>query len=333
MEVRTMRVKRNFFILIILIIFSTSLWAQNIRIGSIAPERSPWGEALNKLAADWAEISNGRVRLTIFHGGVIGNETDMLRKLKLNQIQGGVFGTMGLKDINRDVLTVSMPFLIQSDEELSYIFKNIRDDLTENIEKEGYIVIAWTLAGWVHIYSNVPVTTPDDLRAIKLSVNPDDTEYFDMFQNLGFNVVPVRSSEALTSLNSGRSDAVYASPLAAGGFQWFAVADNMLDMKVSPFLGAILISERTWRRIPDSIKPELLEAARQLEIDLSGATAELETAALEQMIEYGLNINSISESEIDIWKKLISDNQNDIVGTIFPRGMYDRIKSLLEDVE
>ena len=35
------------------------------KIGSIAPERSPWGKALEKVARDWERISNGTVQVNI----------------------------------------------------------------------------------------------------------------------------------------------------------------------------------------------------------------------------------------------------------------------------
>ena len=48
--------------------------AQEIKLASVAPEASPWGRALNQLAVDWQRVSNGRVRVRVYHNAIAGDE-------------------------------------------------------------------------------------------------------------------------------------------------------------------------------------------------------------------------------------------------------------------
>jgi TRAP-type C4-dicarboxylate transport system substrate-binding protein len=49
---------------------SATVAAQTIKLGSLAPEGSPWDRALRRIAADWNAASDGRLRVKVFAGGI-----------------------------------------------------------------------------------------------------------------------------------------------------------------------------------------------------------------------------------------------------------------------
>ena len=79
--------------------------------------------------------------------------------------------------------------------------------------------------------------------------------------------------------------------LVAGGYQWFGLAPHMLDLKVAPFLGAIIISDAAWRRVPNNIKDELMSAAREVATQIDEEVRQLEAGAVDSMREYGLEVH------------------------------------------
>ena len=106
-------------------VFAAPKKVVTIKLASIAPENSPWGKALNKMASEWADISSGEIRLIVYHNGTQGSEQDVLRKLKQNQIQAAVFTSVGMSAISNEIMTVSAPFLIRTDDEFNYIINNL----------------------------------------------------------------------------------------------------------------------------------------------------------------------------------------------------------------
>ncbi len=58
-----------------------------IKLATLAPEGTLFYDALLKLAGEWSRLSGGAVRLKIYPGGVAGSEYDMVRKLRIGQIQ------------------------------------------------------------------------------------------------------------------------------------------------------------------------------------------------------------------------------------------------------
>jgi len=81
-------------LVVILLFFIVSpLFAQakvTIRLASLVPENTAWGAGINRMAAEWSKITNGEVEIIVFHNGTAGGEGEVLRKLKINQIQAAV---------------------------------------------------------------------------------------------------------------------------------------------------------------------------------------------------------------------------------------------------
>jgi TRAP-type C4-dicarboxylate transport system substrate-binding protein len=263
---------------------------------------------------------------------VAGDESDVLRKIRIGQLQAAVLTSTGMNQIVPAVLSVSVPFLIGSDEELDFVLNEIRPGLEADFERNRLRVLSWSRAGWIRFFSREPVVYPDDLRAMRLLVDANDTQMEQAFKAMGYRPIPLPSSEVLTGLNSGLIDAFFTTPLAAAGFQWFGVAPNMLDMEVAPLLGAIVISDSAWRRIPSRYRGELLAAAQEIGLEIEQEVARLEEQAIVQMSGFGLSVQSATGEIEAAWALDLEQNRDDVLG-VFDRQMVTRIEALLREFD
>jgi len=62
--------------------------AQNVvvKLATLAPEGSSWHLTLKEMGEEWKKVSNGRVTLRIYPGGVVGDEAEMISKIRLGTI-------------------------------------------------------------------------------------------------------------------------------------------------------------------------------------------------------------------------------------------------------
>src|SRR4051812_40328499 len=58
-----------------------------VKMGTVAPDGSPWETLLKEMGEQWRTISHGAVQLRIYPGGVLGDESDMVKKLRIGQLQ------------------------------------------------------------------------------------------------------------------------------------------------------------------------------------------------------------------------------------------------------
>jgi TRAP-type C4-dicarboxylate transport system substrate-binding protein len=328
--------KRNFYLLFLVLFFAVNpLFAQRtmtIRLASLAPENTAWGQAINRLAAEWSRVTNGQINVTVFHGGTAGDESQVMALLRSNQIQAGVFTSMGLNSLVPELMAISYPFLIRNDAELDEVMSKVKPDLDARMQQSGFITLAWARAGWVKLFSKVPLTTPSELRRIRLGSGSDDQSMIQAFRILGYQIVPANLSEQLFALQSGRIDAIYNSPIFAAGNQLFGVAGNMSNINVAPFMGGILMNEVTWRRIPERFRPALLEASRAVERDIEASISSLEAEAIATMVRHGLRINELTPAQMQVWYDDTNEFENRLIGgsnPVFNRDFYTRIRDIL----
>lgn len=327
-----MNIQRTAGILVLLTILGVSQAApQTIRIGSTAPQDSPWGRALNQLASDWSDISNGRINLQIYHGGIAGDEADVLRKIRINQLQAGALTSGGMNSLTSEMLTLSAPMLIQTDDEFEYVFEHIRPQLEESLRAERLHVLGWSFAGWVHFFSRNAIATPADLKQTRIATTPTEPEIHRAFQLMGYNTVSATINEILPGLNSGMIDSFFTSPLAAAGFQYFAIADHMLDIPVAPFLGVVVISDRLWQRLPADLRDQLEQAAQQAIHAMEAEVRHMTDEAINTMQQYGLTVIRPEGAQKQLWLDEFNASREVAVGRVFDQDTYETIESLLEE--
>lgn len=316
-------------ILLLLLIAGSGLSAQVFRIGSSAPENSPWGRTLNRLAAEWQQISDGRVRVQVFHNSIAGDEADMVRKMRIGQLQAVAMTATGLSNFSDGILTLSMPLLIRDQGEYDYVFERVRDRLEAEINAHGLHVLSWSTAGWLHFFSRDPMRAPEELRRVRLAASPEEMKLVRAYQLMGFQPIPVPYTERLAALASGMVNAYLTVPILAAGFQWFAATPHMLDVPVGPAPGAIVMSERAFRQLPHDVRDEMIAVARDVAAGLDRDILELETNAIETMTEYGLEIVNLNERELEIWLEEFNASYDVTLGLVFDERLYERIKELL----
>jgi len=323
--------KKVLFLLCVSLIVSAPVSAQVIKLGSLAPEGSPWDKALRRIAADWNAVSNGRLRVKVFPGGIAGDEPNMVRKIRINQLQGAAITGVGLGSIVDDIYAVQLPLLIRTTEEMEYVMAEMEPTLNRMLEEKGFKMVAWYLAGWAHLFSKTPAVTPAEVKRLKLQVDYSAPTITQAWKELGFRVVPIASTEVLTALQSDMIEAFLLTPLTAAAMQCFGLAKNMMDLPIAPMIGGIIISERVWNSISDDLKPELLSIVERHLDNLDRETAALEEEALAIMLENGLQINPVTPQIKAQWERVMSEGLDLITGKVISAATVGEVKMYLEE--
>lgn len=322
--------RRILCILICFFICGYSSFALTIKIGSSAPAGSPWDDALQDMAAEWSRITDKRVQVQLYPGGSAGNEADVLRKVRIGQLQGAVVTSGGLTAISSDMLIFSLPLFIRSDDELDYILEVMEDDLRIIIEDKGFNLIAWQTAGWVRPFSKEPVIYPEDLKSLKLALPIDDADFVQAWKSIGFHIVQVSSNEFMTALQTNMIEAFIDPALVAASFQWFALAKYMCEINLTPLVGGLVIDKRVWSKIPEEYRPRLLQAAYDSIHPLHDATEGLTDRAIELMKDNGL-VSFPVDAEIQLrWIQDLERSYDKIIGSSVDPELFRKMESHLE---
>ncbi len=291
-----------------------------LKLGTLAPEGSVWDTIMRDMGEQW---KTSGVKLQIYPGGVLGDEPDMVSKMRIGQIQMGVLTVVGLAQIDKGVQALSIPMLYKSYAESDYVREKMQPLLEERLLKKGFKVLNWGEAGWVMFFGKEPILTPDDLKKAKFFVWGDDADTMNIWKSAGFSPIPLAATDILPNLQTGLINSFDASPISALSFQWFALAPHMTNMRWAPLVGATIITTKAWNKIPVDAQPAILKAAADAGVRFRDEIRSGEQKAIDAMVKHGLTVHDITPAQYDQWEKLFTSVYPQISGTVVPADMMD----------
>jgi TRAP-type C4-dicarboxylate transport system substrate-binding protein len=302
-----------------------------IKLATLAPEGSTWHKALAKMAEEWSTLSNGEVELKIYAGGVAGNETVMLRKMRIGQLHAGAFTNIGLMELDPSSQVLNTPMLIKDYEELDFVMSRMQPTFESRIDASGYKVLAWSDVGWAHLFSKTPIVDPDDRGKLKIFAWEGDPAAVEMYQRAGFKPVVVAATDVVPSLQSGLIDSFPSTPLGALALQWFGIAPNMLDVPWAPLLGATIITKDAWASIPAQYHAALQESASRNGAEIKDAVRKQDKKAVEVMQRYGLVVNHADQAAAAEWEAVAKETWPVVREKMVSPEIFDEVKGLVEE--
>jgi TRAP-type C4-dicarboxylate transport system substrate-binding protein len=305
--------------------------ALTIKVATLAPAGSAWVVSLQRLAADWLRLSGGQVQLKIYAGGIAGEEADMVRKMRIGQLQGAALSQLGLGLLDPGILALSAPFLISDEEELDYVLERWKPELAARMQARGFLLANLSKAGWAYFFGRAPITTPADLQHQRLGVPAGDAEFVETWRKIGFTAFSFPIGDLLAGLQAGLIDAFYSPPLVAAALQWFGPAPHMTDLRIAPVLGGVVLSARAADSIPEGLKPLLLAGFLDMERTLNREMVALEQEALRAMQARGLTIHPVPEAAAAQWHRLGQEGTAVVIGRSVPEEAYRRVLEILAE--
>lgn len=185
------------------------------------------------------QASNGKIKVEVYHSGVLGKEAEVLDMVKLGTVQacrGGLF-----ERANKKFLLYTLPFLFENAEQVMKVIRSpMGEEINRDALKNGFHIPATGVAGgFRNITSNVrPVNTPADLKGLKMRTPPIDMT-IKTFKAIGASPQQVAYTETYMALKTGVVDA-QENPFS-----------NTVDMKfyeVQKYLSVV-----NWQLHPDPL--------------------------------------------------------------------------------
>jgi TRAP-type C4-dicarboxylate transport system substrate-binding protein len=302
-----------------------------VRLGTLAPRGSSYYKHLQAMGEKWRQAPGGGVQLTIYPDGTMGGEADMVRRMRLGQLQAGMLTAVGLADIEPGVAGLqNLPMMFRSLEEVDYIGEKLQPMLERRLEEKGFVVLFWGDSGWVRFFSKQPVIRPDDLKQSRLFVWAGSATDVDTYRSVGVNPVPLETVDILPSLQTGLIDAVPLPPSIALAGQVDGAAPHMLDLAWAPLVGAAVITRKTWDAIPlegrNALRTVAMEAGKLIKADGRRESVE----SIEAMRKRGLKVHTLPPEVEAEWRREVEAAYPKIRGVIVPGDIFDEVVNQLK---
>ena len=302
-----------------------------IKMATLAPNGSSWMKTFNALNNEVMQKTGNKVQFKIYPDGVLGDETDMLRKMQMGQIQGAALSSGGLSLLFKEIDVLQIPFLFQTYEEVDSILTKMDSFFRNGFENNGYIFLGWSEAGFVYLMSNSPVSSVSDLKRVKVWIWEESPMSKAIFGEAGVSAIPLSVPDVLVGLQTRMVDVVYTPPTLAISLQWFTKIKYLTDVPLVYLVGGIVVSQETFKRIPSAFQNILVESSKRQLDQLKAVTRNENREAIKVMMKNGVKIVTPSQEQIEEFKKLSNRAMGRISGQTFSKKVLDEVTSLLED--
>jgi len=304
--------RRHRFHYVVLFLFGTLLplhFAEGqspviIKLATLAPEGSPWIQVL-KAAADEAQQKTGNaVQFKIYPGGVMGDERDMVRKMHIGQLQAAMLSSASLASMYPEIDVLQTPFLFDSYPETDFVVGKMQDGFKSGLEKNGYVALGWSEAGFVYLMSTVPVETLELLRKAKVWIWNDSPMSKAIFEEAGVIGVPLSISDVLVGLQTGLVEVVYVPPSVAVALQWFTRIKYITDAPLNYMLGGLVAKKEAFDKIDPQHQSVVKEVFQRHMTRLKEIIRAENQEALTVMQKQGIKLISPGKAQIADYKSI-----------------------------
>jgi TRAP-type transport system periplasmic protein len=257
------------------------------------PHTTGYGIAADLFAAKLAELSNGSMAIDQFPGAQLGQEPQMLQKIRTGDIDFMISSTANAATVAPESGVLSIHYVFHSEQQLikaigdPRLFAAVKEMFDATV-KDGHVLALATL-GLRDMYGKRAVTSIGDLVGRKVRVQATPTEDT-MFPAYGAQTVHMPFGSVYTSLQTGVVD------FAENGVN---VYDSNKHYEVAPVISmteheannsVIWVSDKLWSSLSDIEKGWVQAAAAEVGAKEPAEAIELNHKSLAKLQRLGVKV-------------------------------------------
>jgi TRAP-type C4-dicarboxylate transport system substrate-binding protein len=279
--------------------------AATFKIATVAPDGTAWMKKIRQAGEQITEQTQGRVTFRFYPGGVMGNDSSVLRKIRIGQLQGGAILAVGLTTISPDTSVYGLPFVFRSYAEVDYVRGKMDALMLADLKKRGFIAFSISEGGFAYMMSKYPVRTAADLKPRKVWIPEGDRISQAALESIGVSPIPLPLTDVLTGLQTGLIDTIGSSPVGAIALQWHTQVTHVTDAPLVYLYGALLIERRAFEKLSPQDQATMTKIMQTTLDDLNRETRRDNEKAMKALAGQGITILHATEEEQKRWQNSV----------------------------
>jgi TRAP-type C4-dicarboxylate transport system substrate-binding protein len=305
--------------LISLFLLSASAHATVFKIATLSPDGTGWMQKMREGAAQIKQQTEGRVSFKFYPGGVMGSDENVLRKIRIGQLQGGAVTTGSLSVVQPDIDIYALPFLFSTLKQVDYVRKQMDPLLIKKLEDKGFVSFGLAEGGFAYMMSEYPVKTVEDLRDRKVWSPPGSDVADAVFSNAGITPVPLPLSDVLTAMQTSLIDTVISSPIGAIALQWHTKIKYVIDVPLTYLSALLVIDKKAFNKLGPGDADLVRKIMAKVFQEIDAQNRKDNISARDALKKQGIQFITLSPATLDAWHK-IGDKA---VKTLEQKSAYD----------
>lgn len=305
-----------------------------LKLASVAPDGSPWAEALKSFEKQVETDTGGQVDVRLFIGGVLGDENETSEQCVKGIIQGVGASTGALASIVPDLNVLELPYLFKSATEADQVLDKVILTSAESLFKaKGLVLGFWSENGFRSFGTSFGfVKSPADLKGRKMRAQ-ENPVHIKMYEAFGASPQPIPVTEVLTSLNTGVVQGYDNTPLFAFAAQWTS-ATKYYTLTRHIYQPAAIVFNKAWYDgLPATVQASLMKARTGLAISLRSEIRAMDPILVQNMQAMKIQVYSPTAAEIATFEgpaKTARDSYLSTKASAGEKALYSKIVAGLD---
>ena len=277
--------------------------AKALKIATVSPDGSSWMKILGAAGDELDAATEGRLTLRFYPGGVMGDDASVLRRMRQNQLQGGLVLTTTFAKIYPDTQVYNLPMVFRDMAEVDAVRKTMDPLLMAGFRDHGFVSLGFAEVGMAYPMGTQPARSVADARRLKVWAPQGDAAAVRMLR--AFRITPIQMpiSEVLSGLATGLIDTVASPPVATLPLLWHTRLKYLLDLPLMYVYGTLVVSERGLRGVAAEDVAALQRIVGDAMVRADRRNRADHEAAHQALAAQGLEFIELTATELDGWRR------------------------------
>ncbi len=246
--------------------------------------------AMMYMAEKLEELSDGKIRIEIYPGEVLGSERESLELLQLGSLDFTKVSAAAIEGFVEEYKVFGLPYIFTNKQHaFSVLDGPIGKEMLAKGEDFWLRGLCFYDAGARSFYTSTPIHTPEDLAGKKIRVMQSITAV-EMISAMGGAPTPISWGELYTALQSKIVDGAENNPPSFYLSHHYEVSRYYTLNEHTMIPDVLIMSTHAWNKLNDEEKKWLQQAVEESVIVQREEWKKSEEESLEQLQKAGVEI-------------------------------------------
>lgn len=247
--------------------------------------------AMQHMADRVAELSEGKMHIEIYPGGVLGTERESVELLQLGSLDLTKVSAAAMEGFVEEYKVFGLPYLFTSKEHaFSVLDGPIGKKMLTQGEKFWLRGLCFYDAGARSFYAANPINHPNDLSGLKIRVMQSPTSV-EMINTMGGSPMPITWGELYTALQSGMVNGAENNPPSFYLSHHYEVSRYYSINEHTMIPDVLIMSTHAWNKLSKQESAWLQQAVNESVAVQREEWRKSEEASLAALAQEGVEIS------------------------------------------
>lgn len=253
------------------LVLPATLLAQTVlKASDVHPAGYPNVVAMENMGKKLEAATNGKYKIQVFPGGVLGSEKEMIEQAQIGALQIARISLGPMGPVVPEVNVFNLPFLFRDEAHMRAVIdgsigKEMLDKITASSAR--LVGLGWMDSGSRSMYTKNPIKSPADLKGQKIRVmgNP---MFIEMMNAMGGNGISMGHNDTFSALQTGVVDGaennpptLFASNQYTAGVKFYSQTTHLIIPEI------FVMSKITWDKMSKDEQALVMKLSREAQME------------------------------------------------------------------